>query len=116
MAGWSDCCRRIQRLQPGFAAFQRDSMNPKLRRQLILVIVGVSGAIVALIAATYLRQDACLDAGGRWVIATETCQLEGGGAMSQGSTVRAYLLGALVGLLAGTMLWRVYTLVASRGR
>ena len=90
-------------------------MNPQLRRQLILLTVGITGAIVALIAATYLRQDACLRAGGRWVVATDTCDIAAG-TLSTASTVRAYLFGALIGLLAGTMLWRVYTFVATRGR
>ena len=88
-------------------------MTPQLRRQLVLLVVGITAAIVALIAATALRQDACLDAGGRWLLDTETCELAG--AMPRGATVRAYLLGALVGLLAGAMLWRVYTFFASRG-
>ena len=88
-------------------------MTPQLRRQLVLLVVGITAAIVALIASTWVRQDACLGAGGRWLVETETCELAGG-AMPQGSTVRAYLLGALIGLLAGTMLWRVYTYFASR--
>ena len=91
-------------------------MTPQVRRQLVLLVIGVTGAIVALVAATYLRQDACLDAGGTWAGESETCRLAGGGGLPQGSTVRAYLLGALIGLLAGTMLWRVYTFVAYRGR
>ena len=90
-------------------------MNPQVRRQIILVIVGITAAIVALIAATYLRQDACLDAGGRWLGQTETCELAGGAALPRGAVVRAYLLGSLIGLLAGTMLWRVYSFVTRRG-
>ena len=88
-------------------------MTPQLRRQLILVIVGITAAIVALIAATWLRQDACLSAGGRWLVATETCELAQG-VMPRGTIVRSYLFGAVVGLAAGTMLWRMYTFFASR--
>ena len=88
-------------------------MTPQLRRQVVLVVVGVTASIVALVASTYLRQGACQDAGGQWVVSTETCTLPLGVAVP--SPIRAYLLGAVIGLLAGTMLWRVYTF-ASQGR
>ena len=88
-------------------------MNPQLRRQLVLVVVGITATIVALVASTYLRQGACQDAGGQWIVPSETCALPPG--IAEPSSVRSYLLGALIGLLAGTMLWRVYTF-ASRGR
>ena len=89
-------------------------MNPQVRRQIAVLVVGMIGAIVALIAATWLRQDACLDAGGRWLVETETCELAAGA--GSGSTVRAYLLGAVIGLLAAAMLWRMFSFFASRPR
>ena len=88
-------------------------MTPQLRRQIVLIVVGITAAIVALVAATYLRQGACQDAGGQWIVPTETCALPPGTAAP--SPLRSYLLGAVIGLLAGGMLWRVYTF-ASRGR
>lgn len=97
----------------GLAGHYHESMTPQLRRQIVLVVVGITAAIVALIAATYLRQDACLDAGGRWVVETEVCQLAPG--VAPPGSAKAYGLGAVIGLLVGTMLWRMYTFAARRG-
>ena len=90
-------------------------MTPNVRRQLALIVVGGIAAIVALITATWLRQDACLDAGGQWVVTTETCNLAGA-VMPRGAVIKPYVYGAGIGLLAGTMLWRMFSFFADRQR
>ena len=88
-------------------------MNADTRRGLAAMLSGVAGAIVALTVASFLRQHACLDAGGRWVAATRTCELAAGAAPPTGAT-RAYLLGAVVGIVAAALLWRTYTFFVAR--
>ena len=89
-------------------------MTAQLRRQLALVVIGVAAALVALLVATWLRQDACLEAGGRWLAATRTCELANGAVGPGLSAGRAYAVGAIVGVLAATVLWRTFTFFASR--
>ena len=75
-----------------------------------LLLAGAMAAVVALAVATALRQDACLDAGGRWV-ARGGCEIDGGTLPGAGG---AYMAGALAGLVVLVVAWRTYTFVATR--
>ena len=88
-------------------------MTAETRRRLAALLTGTAGALTALLLATWLRQDACLDAGGRWLAATRHCELPAG-ASAAISSQRAYAVGAIVGVLTAIVLWRVFTFAASR--
>lgn len=88
-------------------------MKPELRHRLALLLVGVAAALVGLSVATWVRRDDCLDAGGRWLAASRTCELAGGPAAAMPSW-RAVALGAGAGLLAAVVLWRTYTFFVGR--
>ena len=90
------------------------SMNASLRRRLAAVLAGAAAMLLGLLTATWIRQDACLDAGGRWLAATRACEWPAG-APAADPTVRAYAIGALAGLAAAALLWRAFTFAASRG-
>jgi hypothetical protein len=89
-------------------------MNSQTRRSLAAAVCGVAAALVALYAAAWLSQDACLDAGGRWLAAARACALPAGAA-PPGAPVRAYALGALAGVATAVVLWRTYTFFVARG-
>lgn len=89
-------------------------MNPETRRRLAAMLAGVAAALVALFASTWLRQDACLDAGGRWLDAARSCAMPAG-ASAGAATARAYALGALAGVVTAVVLWRTYTFFVARG-
>lgn len=91
-------------------------MTPQLRRSLAALLAGVAGSLIALTTAAWIRRDACLDSGGRWLDAARRCEWAAGAAAGPDPQARAYLVGALVGLAAAAMLWRIYTYVSSRGR
>lgn len=88
-------------------------MNPQTRRSLAAMLSGVAAAIVALVTTTWLRQDACLDAGGLWIAAARSCTLPAGAA--EAAPARAYALGAVAGVVTAVVLWRTYTFFVSRG-
>ena len=68
--------------------------------------------LVALTVATYMRQDACLDAGGQWAAAARTCELAAGRDMP--GPTGAYLAGTAAGFITLVVLWRTYTFVVNR--
>jgi len=88
-------------------------MTAETRRRLAALLSGIAGAFVALSVSLWLRQDACLDAGGRWLAMERTCELPAGTA-PLASPVRSYILGAAAGLLVAGMLWRTFTYVANK--
>ena len=88
-------------------------MTAQLRRQIAVLLIGVVAMLIALSVATWLRQDACLDAGGRWLPGSRTCELAAG-ATAAGSTGRAYVFGAVAGVLTSVVLWRTFTFFAAR--
>ena len=88
-------------------------MTAETRRRLATLLSGIAGAFVALSVSLWLRQDACLDAGGRWVAAARTCDLLAG-ISSATSPVYFYIVGAAAGLLLAGALWRTFTYIADR--
>ena len=88
-------------------------MTPELRRRLVTMLAGAAGAIVGLLAATWLRQDGCLDRGGRWLAAARSCELPAGVAEPR---LGAYALGLGAGIVTAVLLLRAYAFVAGRGR
>ena len=89
-------------------------MTAQTRRSLAALLAGIAGMLMALLTATRLRQDACLDAGGRWLAAARSCELPAGAASAM-SPLRGYTLGAVAGVLTAIVLWRMFTFFASRG-
>jgi len=87
-------------------------MTSDTRRSLALLLVGLGAMLIGLSAATAVMRDACLDAGGRW-LETRTCEAATTPLPAPG---RAYLIGAVVGIVAGVVLWRIYTFYAARAR
>jgi len=88
-------------------------MTAELRRRLAVLVIGIAATLMALTVATWRRQDACLDAGGRWLAATRTCEAAAG-ATGPGSDVRGYLVGAVAGALVGFVLWRAFGFFVAR--
>jgi hypothetical protein len=87
-------------------------MTSDTRRSLALLLVGLAAALIGMSAATALLRDVCLDAGGRW-LESRTCEAASRPLPGPG---RAYLIGAGIGVVAGVVLWRVYTFYATRAR
>ena len=91
----------------------KHTMNAETRRRLAALLSGIAGAFVALSVSLWLRQDACLDAGGRWVAVERACELPAG-ASQLASPARSYIVGAVAGLLvAGMLLW-AFSFIAGR--
>jgi hypothetical protein len=88
-------------------------MTSETRRRLAALLTGTAGTLTALLMATWLRQDACLEAGGRWLAATRQCQLPSGASTAMSSPM-AYVIGAVGGVLTAIVLWRVFTFATSR--
>lgn len=88
-------------------------MTVETRRRLAALLSGIAGAFVALSVSLWLRQDACLDAGGRWVAIERACELPAGLA-SPTSPVRFYIVGAVAGLLVAVALVRTFSFIADR--
>jgi hypothetical protein len=88
-------------------------VKPETRRSLVTMLIGIMAALLGLLATTWLREDACLDAGGRW-LATRTCELPPGAEMP--SSLRFYFIGVVVGLVTALLLWRTYTFITTRAR
>lgn len=86
------------------------------RRSIIAMLIGVIASLVGLLVATRVRGDRCLARGGTWDDARRTCRVAGGAA---GETIAqvatGFLAGALVALVAGFMLWRLYLFAIGRG-
>ena len=76
------------------------------------MLAGIAAMLVALSLATYLRQDACLDAGGQWSAVARTCELAAGREMP--GPTGAYLAGTAAGFITLVVLWRTYTFVVNR--
>ena len=88
-------------------------MTPQLRRALAALLAGTAGSLLALTTVAWVRRDACLDSGGRWLAAARACEWPAGGAADD-PTLRAYLVGVLVGLAAAGLLWRTFSFFAAR--
>ena len=87
-------------------------MSSQLRRSLAAMLAGIAAMLVALSLATYLRQDACLDAGGQWSAVARTCELAAGREMP--GPTGAYLAGTAAGFITLMVLWRTYLFVVKR--
>ena len=87
-------------------------MKPELRHRLALLLVGVATALVGLSVATWVRQDDCLDAGGRWNAAARACEPAAGAAAAP--SWRAFAFGIAAGLVVAIVLWRTYTFFVLR--
>jgi hypothetical protein len=86
------------------------------RRSLISLLIGVLASIVGLLAAVRIRSNRCSGMGGRWDDAKRLCVVPDGTAGESATQVMtSYLLGAVVALVAGFMLWRVMLFVTGRG-
>ncbi|HEU6451302.1 MAG TPA: hypothetical protein VFT57_07760 [Gemmatimonadaceae bacterium] len=88
-------------------------MTAEIRRHLAALLSGIAGAFVALSMSLWLRQDACLDAGGRWLAMERACELPAG-LSSPSSPVRYYIAGAVAGLLVAGVLFRGFSFIADR--
>ena len=74
------------------------------RRSLIQLLIGVIAALTSLAALNAVRQDRCLDAGGRWTAATRSCAgPDGPLSVARGSDLLAALV---IGILLAFMLYR----------
>jgi hypothetical protein len=88
-------------------------MTAETRRRLAALLSGIAGAFVALSVSLWLRQDACLDAGGRWVAIERACELPAG-LSSPTSPARFYIVGAAAGLLVAGLLLLGFSVIANR--
>jgi hypothetical protein len=88
-------------------------MNSETRRRLAALLSGIAGAFVALSVSLWLRQDACLGAGGRWVATERVCELPAGFS-SPTSPARFYIVGAAAGLLVAGVLLLGFSFIANR--
>jgi hypothetical protein len=78
----------------------------------MILLIGVISALSGLAAATYLQQDRCLDAGGRWNTAARACDLASGATM--GWSVIAIVAGLVVAVAVGVILFRAMLFVTGR--
>jgi hypothetical protein len=85
------------------------------RRSLISLLIGVLASIVGMLAAVRIRSNRCAGMGGTWNDAQRVCAVPGGNGETAIQVVTAYLLGVVVALVAGFMLWRVMLFVTGRG-
>lgn len=91
-------------------------MSAMNRRSLITMLIGVLASIAGLLAATRLRAGRCLERGGQWDDARRACRVAAGVAPETTAQVAsAYLVGLLVAVVAGFMLWRLYRLAIGEG-
>ncbi len=82
------------------------------RRSLIQILIGVIASLAALTVVTAVREDRCLDAGGKWVAATRACVgPDGPLPVSRGSDV---ILAIAIGLVIAFMLYRASTFAQAR--
>ena len=79
------------------------------RRSIASLLIGILAALGGLWVATFLRSDRCLDAGGRWTPGANLCELPPGVTPeSIRQLISAYLVGAVVALAIGFVLWRIF--------
>lgn len=88
-------------------------MTSETRRRLAALLSGIAGAFVALSVSLWLRQDACLDAGGRWVAIERACELPAD-LSSPTSPARFYVVGAAAGLLVAGILLLGFSFITNR--
>ena len=88
-------------------------MTAENRRRLAALLSGIAGAYVALSVSLWLRQDVCLDSGGRWLAIERACELPAGTSPLD-SSVRFYIVGAAAGLLVAGVLLRTFSFIAKR--
>ncbi len=88
-------------------------MTANARRQAATLLVGAMAMLTALLVVTLVRQDRCLDAGGRWIAATRTCESlpDGAAPLSSGW---AWGLGLVAGVVTAVVLWRAFDFFAAR--
>jgi hypothetical protein len=88
-------------------------MIAETRRRLAALLSGIAGAFFALSLSMWLRQDACLTAGGRWVAIERACELPAG-LSPPAFPVRFYIVCAAAGLLVAGVLLLGFNLIADR--
>ncbi len=88
-------------------------MTSDTRRRFAALLSGIAGAFVALSMSVWLRQNACVDAGGIWLEVKRACELPAG-ASPLASATRYHLLGGLAGLLVAGILLVAFSYVADR--
>jgi hypothetical protein len=82
------------------------------RRSLIQLLIGIIATIAGLAALNAIRQDRCLDAGGRWMAAARSCVGPSGPlSVSRGTDVIAAIV---IGVLLAFMLMRASTFARRR--
>ncbi len=82
------------------------------RRSLIQILIGVIASLAALTIVTAVREDRCLDAGGKWIAATRACVgPEGPLPVSRASDV---ILAIVIGVVLAFMLYRASTFASAR--
>lgn len=84
----------------------------ELRHRIAALLVGVAASIVGLSTARFLQQDACLDAGGRWLATARECVGPAGTIAL--SPARSYAIGAAAGLITLVVLWRTFAFFSQR--
>ncbi|MHB1222683.1 MAG: hypothetical protein ACYC2G_01350 [Gemmatimonadaceae bacterium] len=87
-------------------------MTAETRRRLATLLVGAMAMLTALLVASMVRQERCLDAGGRWLAATRDCELPVDSVVPP-SSVWPWALGLAAGLLTAAVMWRAYTYFAT---
>ena len=86
------------------------------RRSLILLLIGVIASLAGMLAATRIRTGRCAALGGRWSDVERACQVAAGApGESAGQITSAYLLGLVIAVVVGFMLWRMFLFVTGRG-
>jgi hypothetical protein len=88
-------------------------MTSDTRRRLAALLSGIAGAFVALSMSVWLRQNACVDAGGTWLAVKRVCELPAG-VSPLASPTRYHLLGGLAGVLVAGILLVAFSYVADR--
>jgi cytochrome c biogenesis protein CcdA len=83
------------------------------RRSLIIVLIGMLAGFSGLATVGVLRQNRCKGLGGEWQSAVRACALEDGGT-AEISRTSDFLLGALVAIGLGFMLFRMFLYATGR--
>ena len=82
------------------------------RRSLVLLFIGAMGMLAGLWTLSALREDRCLDAGGKWLANARSCTGPAGSLdVARGSDV---LMAVFVGVVLAFMLFRASTFAQSR--
>lgn len=86
------------------------------RRSLASLLIGVLASILGLLAAFRIRANRCLARGGEWDEARRLCRVPAGTAgESFAQVATAYLLGAVIMLVIGFVLYRLFLAATGRG-